>query len=111
LFSLLKKRLKNLTNNTPEVVAIQNAQKPRKKMKMVFHVKNSEAWVEAPTVTPSNTMMESVKVLLVVLAKLRVTPLYFNKLPKNNISNNGNADGTKKHVSNKPTIGKIIFSV
>ena len=67
--------------------------------------------MEAPTVKPNNIVIVSISGPRAVSAKRRVTPLSFNKLPKNNIPNNGKPDGTKKQVSNKPIIGNITFSV
>ena len=90
---------------------MQKAQNPRKKMKMVFSVRNSEACVEAPTVTPSRMVMASVSGPLAVSARRRVTPLSFSRLPKNSIPSSGRADGTRKQVSSRPTMGKMIFSV
>ena len=52
----------------------------------------------------------SIKALLAVFAKRLVTVDSFNKLPKNNIPNRGNADGARNAVINRPIIGNNCFS-
>ena len=74
-------------------------------------VRNTSACVEAPTVTPNNIVTMSMRALLAVLARRFVTPLSFNKLPKNNIPRSGNAEGLMNVVKRSPTIGKQTFSV
>ena len=48
---------------------------------------------------------------LAVLARRFVTPHSLSRLPKKRVPSSGIADGTTKVVSNKPMIGKRIFSV
>ena len=106
-----KNRLKNLTNNTPEAVAMIKAKAPKAKIFIVSIVKNSLACVEHPTVRPSNMTMTSFNALPAVLAKRVVFVLSFNRLPKNNIPKSGRPEGTMKVVISKPTTGNMIFSV
>ena len=103
--------MKILTKMTPDAVAITNDNAPRAKILIESSVRNSDACVEAPTVRPNRIVIVSINGPLAVLAKRRVTPLSFNRLPKNSIPSKGRPEGTRKHVSNKPMIGKITFSV
>ena len=80
-------------------------------MKMVSLVRNSEAWVLAPTVMPKMMVTMSVMALLAVLARRVVTPLSRSKLPKKSIPSSGRPLGTTKQVRIRPKIGKRIFSV
>ncbi len=66
--------------------------------------------MEAPTVTPSKIVTISMREFLAVFANLPVTPLSFNKFPKNNIPSNGKAPGEIKAVIINPKIGNRIFS-
>ena len=92
------------------MVATTNAQNPRKKMKIVSLVRNSDACVEAPTVIPRMMVTISVMALLAVLAKRVVTPLSRRRFPKNSMPSRGSPDGTKKHVRMSPKMGNKIFS-
>ena len=74
-------------------------------------VRNVVACVEQPTVRPISIVQISIIALLAVLAKRFVTPLSFNRLPKNNIPNKGIPLGTIVQVNNKPIIGNTTFSV
>ena len=67
--------------------------------------------MDAPTVSPNKMVMTSINGPRAVSAKRRVTPLSFNRFPKNNIPKRGRPDGTRKQVNNNPAIGKITFSV
>ena len=111
LLSFFKKRLNIFTKSTPEAVAIKKDAAPRPKIHKESVVRNSEACVEAPTVRPNKMVMVSISGPLAVLAKRRVTPLSFNRLPKNSIPNKGKPEGTRKQVNNKPMMGNITFSV
>lgn len=106
-----KKRFISLTNKIPLADAMMKARAPRAKILMVFNVRNSEAWVEQPTVRPRRITTISFKLLLAVLASRVVFPLSFRRFPKNSIPNNGKPDGTMKVVRSRPMIGKRIFSV
>ena len=77
---------------------------------MVCEVKNTSAWVDAPTVSPKTITTMSIKEVLAVSANLRVTPLSFKIFPKNSIPSNGRAPGEIKVVSNNPIMGNITFS-
>ena len=111
LLPSLQKRFISLAPHTPPNVATANEQAPKAKMMSESTVKNTSAWVEAPTVRPNNMVTMSMSGLAAVLARRFVTPLSFNRLPKNSIPKSGSADGLMKVVSNKPTIGKMTFSV
>ena len=89
----------------------EKATSPRKKIPRVLHEMNSEACVDAPTVIPKRIVIVSINGPFAVSANRRVAPLSLSKLPKKSIPRRGSADGTTKQVSNKPTIGKMIFSV
>ena len=93
------------------MVAITNDAAPNPNIITDLGVRNVVACVEAPTVRPNNMVTISIKELAAVLAKRRVTPLSFNKLPKNSIPNKGRPEGTKNVVNNIPAIGNNIFSV
>ena len=54
-----KNRLKNLTNMTPDAVAMMKENAPRIKIKIESQVRNCEAWVEAPTVSPNRIVILS----------------------------------------------------
>ena len=90
---------------------MMNARAPRAKILMVFRVRNSDAWVEQPTVSPSSITTISFKLLPAVLASRVVFPLSFRRFPKKSMPSNGRPDGTMKVVSSRPMIGKRIFSV
>ena len=81
------------------------------KIKMDSLVRNTSACVEAPTVRPNKIVTISIKDVLAVFANLFVTPLSFNRLPKNNIPNSGRAPGEINVVRIKATMGNMIFSV
>ena len=106
-----RKRFISFTKRIPLAEAMMNARAPRAKILMVFRVRNSDAWVEQPTVKPSSITTMSFRLLPAVLASLVVFPLSFRRFPKKSIPSNGRPDGTMKVVSSKPTIGKRIFSV
>ncbi|OAV72094.1 hypothetical protein Barb6_01271 [Bacteroidales bacterium Barb6] len=78
---------------------------------MELMVRNCVACVEAPTVIPSSMVIVSISGPRAVSARRRVTPLSFNRFPKKSIPSRGRPEGTRKQVSSKPTIGKMIFSV
>ena len=100
----------NLTNSTPQVVAIMNDRSPRPKILTELPVRNTSAWVEAPTVTPIRVVTTSMRGPLAVEASLLVTPDSLSRLPKKSIPRRGMPEGTMKAVQMKPTIGKMIFS-
>ena len=108
-----KRTAEQLKNARGEGIAdaMMKARAPRAKILMVFNVRNSEAWVEQPTVRPRRITTISFKLLLAVLASRVVFPLSFRRFPKNSIPNNGKPDGTIKVVRSRPMIGKRIFSV
>ena len=89
---------------------MMNAMNPSAKMKIVSSVRNSDAWVDAPTVIPRSIVTMSVRALLAVLARRLVTPHSRSRLPKKSIPSNGIPEGTTKQVSRSPTMGKMIFS-
>ena len=84
---------------------------PSTKINMDSLVRNTSACVEAPTVRPNKIVTISIREVRAVSANLFVTPLSFNRFPKNNIPNNGKAPGEIKVVKIKATIGKMIFSI
>ena len=90
---------------------MMNAKAPRAKIFTVLRVRNSEAWVEQPTVSPKSITITSLRLLPAVLARRVVLPLSFSRLPKKSIPNSGRPLGTMKVVSSKPMMGKSIFSL
>ena len=96
-----KKRFISLTNKIPLADAMMKARAPRAKILMVFNVRNSEAWVEQPTVRPRRITTISFKLLLAVLASRVVFPLSFRRFPKNSIPSKGKPDGTMKVVRSR----------
>ncbi len=107
-----RKRFISFTKRIPLAEAMMNARAPRAKILMVFRVRNSDAWVEQPTVKTEQHHHDVIRGLLpAVLASRVVLPLSFSRLPKKSIPSSGKPDGTMKVVSSKPTIGKSIFSV
>ncbi len=74
-----------------------NAMNPRKKIKMVWGVRNCEACVEAPTVRPRRMVTMSVRALLAVLARRVVTPHSRNRLPKKRQAR-GHYEACEKHA-------------
>ena len=101
----------SLTNSIPLAEAMMNAKAPRAKIFTVLRVRNSEAWVEQPTVSPKSITITSLRLLPAVLARRVVLPLSFSRLPKKSIPNSGRPLGTMKVMSSKPMMGKSIFSV
>ena len=101
-----KKRFISLTNKIPLADAMMKARAPRAKILMVFNVRNSEAWVEQPTVRPRRITTISFKLLLAVLASRVVFPLSFRRFPKNSIPSNGKPDGTMKVVDKNENLDK-----
>ncbi len=106
-----RKRLKNFTNKTPAAVAITKDNAPKINIYTDVSCRNLSACVEAPTVRPIRMVMTSMSGPLAVSARRLVTPLSFNKFPKNSIPRSGRPEGTIKQVKRKPIIGKSIFSV
>ena len=105
-----RNRLNSLTKSTPLDDAMTKAMKPSRKMRMVSEVRNSDAWVDAPTVMPSRMVTMSVRALLAVLARRLVTPHSLSRLPKKSMPSRGIPEGTTKQVRIMPTMGKMIFS-
>ena len=101
----------SFTKHTPLMVATMKAQAPMAKMKMVFMVRNSEAWVEHPTVKPNSITTISLRALPAVLARRVVLPDSFRRLPKKSIPSRGRPEGTMKVVSRSPMMGKRMRSV
>ena len=109
--TVLKQAGASLSHGQRQLLNIARAILPNPKILMESKVKNSEACVEAPTVSPSKIVIVSINGPLAVFAKRRVTPLSFNKLPKKSMPSNGSPEGTRNVVNSNPTIGKITFSV
>ena len=100
----------NFAKRTPKVVAITKDARPRPKMRAERPVRNTSAWVEAPTVIPMSVVTTSISGPLAVTARRLVTPLSFRRLPKKSMPSSGRPDGTMNAVQRKPMIGKMIFS-
>ena len=101
----------NLTNNTPQAVAMTNENAPIAKIPTDFAERNDVACVEQPTVKPIKIVHISTIGPEAAFAKRFVTPDSFNKLPKHNIPRSGSPEGTMKQHKMNAMIGKIHFSV
>ena len=111
LLSFERKRFIIFTKSTPLADAMTKAKAPMAKILMVSSVRNSLAWVEQPTVSPSSITTMSLSDVEAVLARRSVFPLSFSRLPKNSMPSRGSPEGTMKVVMSRPMMGKSIFSV
>ena len=100
----------NLANIMPPAVAKTNEKAPSAKISIELGVRNTSAWVEAPTVRPISIVTISIREVLAVSARRLVTPDSRRRFPKNNIPSKGRALGVIKRVINNPIIGNSIFS-
>ena len=106
-----RNRFMNLAKLTPKVVAITKDARPRPKMRTERPVRNTSAWVDAPTVRPMSVVTTSISDPPAVAARRFVTPLSFRRFPKNSIPSSGRPLGTMKAVQIKPMMGNTIFSL
>ena len=73
MLSFFKKRLKSLTNSTPDAVAMMNDKAPRAKILIESKVRNSDACVEAPTVRPNRIVIVSISGPLAAVSYTHLT--------------------------------------
>ena len=106
----LRKRFMILTKSTPQVVAMTNDKRPRRKIFTERALRKTSAWVDAPTVSPISVVAMSMMGPRAFSARRRVTVLSLSRLPKKSIPSSGRPLGTMNAVQRKPMIGNMIFS-
>lgn len=103
-------RFISLAKRTPDPVAMLKATAPNAKMPMDFVVRNTSAWVEAPTVNPKKMVAVSIMAVRAVLANRSTTPETLKRLPKKKVPRSGMEAGARKQHRKTPMTGKIKSS-
>jgi pyruvate carboxylase subunit B len=112
LIFFLDPLLYNLTVSIPPAIEIAKAKRPRTRIPIVSHLRNTSAGIVAPTQTPKNTVAVFIIGPEAASAKRAVLgPISFSRFPSISIPISGAADGTSIATTNVRTIGNKIFTV